>query len=206
MKYKVLDDRKGYSLIEIMIVVGIVGVISAIAVPQVSRMFGFYRLSGDTRSISNSIAGAKLRAAREFSQVRVYVNLSAKTFHMEIWDKTNKVWTTPSTEGATSLSTSVSFGTGGVTTAPDGTAIAQAPNCTDDTGKTTPGTGTAVTGTSCVIFNSRGVPVNTSNAPTSADTLYVTDGTAVYGITVAATGMIRSWQTPPTGTPHWILN
>jgi hypothetical protein len=37
------------------------------------------------------------------------------------------------------------------------------------------------------------------------EALYVTDGTAVYGVTVAASGMIRGWRTPPVSTPTWVL-
>ena len=42
-------------------------------------------------------------------------------------------------------------------------------------------------------------------SPTAANAHYLTDGTAVYGITVAATGMIRTWRTPATTTPSWSL-
>ena len=34
--------------------------------------------------------------------------------------------------------------------------------------------------------------------------MYITDGNAVYGITVSATGMIRTWRTLPLGTPAWV--
>ena len=62
-----------------------------------------------------------------------------------------------------------------------------------------------------IVFNSRGVPIGPSGAPTgteppiATDALYVTDGSAVYGATVSATGMIRLWQTRPTATPTWTL-
>jgi hypothetical protein len=35
--------------------------------------------------------------------------------------------------------------------------------------------------------------------------LYVTDGTAVYGLAVSATGMVRTWKTLPLATPSWSL-
>jgi len=206
MKFQMLDDRRGYSLIEILMVVAIFGIVSAIAIPQMGKLFGFYRLSGDARSLSDSVAGAKMRASSEFSQARVYVDLTGRTFLTQSWDKTNLVWKTEG--GSTSLSSNVSFGFGSVSTPPSNTqgTIAQAPQCTDDTGKTTPGTGNAVANTACVTFNSRGVPVDTTNAPTAADAIYVTDSSAVYVITIAATGMVRSWQTPATSSPHWVLN
>jgi hypothetical protein len=52
------------------------------------------------------------------------------------------------------------------------------------------------------MFNSRGVPVDSSFAPTASDALYVTDGAAVYGLTIAATGMMRTWRTG-SGMSTW---
>jgi hypothetical protein len=84
------------------------------------------------------------------------------------------------------------------------TTIGQAANCVNDTG-------VAIANTACVLFNSRGIPVAPNGAPpnvgapTADDALYVTDGTAVYGMTVSATGQIRLWRTNPTSTPAWVL-
>ena len=44
----------------------------------------------------------------------------------------------------------------------------------------------AIANTACIMFNSRGVPIDSTFAPTGDDALYVTDGMAVYGVTVAA--------------------
>jgi len=203
MKHQVLDDRRGYSLIEILMVVAIFGIVSAIAIPQMGKLFGFYRLSGDARSVSNSIAGAKMRAAADFSRVRIYVDIDNNTFMMQSWDKTLNAgaggWKTEG--GLTALSSNVKFGYSSVSTSPNGTAIAWAAQCTADDG-------TSIAHTACVMFNSRGVPVDVSLAPTSADAVFLTDvpSTAVYSVTVAATGMIRSWQTPSAATAHWVIN
>lgn len=198
MKRHCLSDRRGYSLIEIMVVVLLTGVVAAIAVPMMSNTLGFFRLSGDARSISNSVAVAKMRAASDFSRVRLYVDLSTKSHHIESWDKVNSTWVVEG--GTTSLSSNVTFGFGAVGAPPPNTqaAIAQAPLCTNDAG--------AVIGnTACFMFNSRGVPIDSTFSPTAVDALYLTDGSAVYGVTAAATGMIRLWRTLPTATPTWVL-
>jgi hypothetical protein len=70
-------------------------------------------------------------------------------------------------------------------------AIAQAPQCLTTAG-------VAIANTACVVFNSRGIPIDTVLSPTAADALYVTDGTAVYGVTVAATGFIQLWASKTT--------
>ena len=202
MKHHALSDSRGYSLVEILIVVAIFAVVSAIAVPQMGKLFGYYKLSGDTRSVSNAVAVAKMRAAADFTRVRLYVDLGG-TFKMQSWDRTLNSgaggWKTET--GLTYLSSGVTFDYSSVATAPPGTQSTrgQAAVCTADDGS-------SISNTACVMFNSRGVPVDSTFAPTAADAIYLTDGSAVYVVTVAATGMIRSWQSPNASTPNWVLN
>ena len=191
-------DRRGYSLIEILVVVALTGIIAAIAVPMMGNSLGFFRLSGDARSLSNSIALSKMRAASVFSRVRVYIDRGARSFHLETWNSTTNQWTADT--GNTYLSQGVNFAFNPVSTAPPNTqaTIQQAQTCRDNLGA-------AVANTSCVIFNSRGIPIDGVTSRPIVDAVYVTDGTAVYSVTIAATGMVRSWKTPPSATPNWIL-
>jgi prepilin-type N-terminal cleavage/methylation domain-containing protein len=188
----------GFSLIEIMIVVGLIGVISAIAVPMFGNAVAGFRVSGDARSVSNAAAIAKMRAASNFSRVRLYVDLNAETHRVQSWSKAavDCCWVTEG--GTTALSTGVTFGFSAVTAAPPNTqtTIGQASQCTADDG-------TAIANTACIMFNSRGVPIDSTFAP-AGDALYVTDGTMVYGVTVAPTGMLRLWRTLPVATPDWV--
>ena len=192
-------SETGFTILETLFVVGLISVISAIAVPMFGGALADFRLSGDARGLSNAIAVAKMRAASNFSRVRLFVDISGRTHHLESWNKTTSEWDTEG--GLTHLSTGVFFSFGIVGTAPPNTqtTIAQAPECTDDDGD-------PIGGTACVMFNSRGVPVDSTFAPTGLDAIYLADGSAVYGITVAATGMLRMWRTLPTETPTWMLN
>jgi prepilin-type N-terminal cleavage/methylation domain-containing protein len=197
--------QAGFSLLELLLVVGLTTVIAAIAVPMMSNTIGDFRIRGDARALNSAVSLAKLRAASAFTQTRLYVDLSANTFHVESWQKTGTpAWVTEG--GTTTLSTNDTFSQGVVATPPSSTqtTIGQAANCVDTTG-------TAIANTACVLFNSRGIPVAASGAPpnvgapTGNDALYVTDGTAVYGVTVSATGQIQLWQTKPLATPSWVL-
>lgn len=172
-----------------MIVVGLIGVISAISIPMVGNAFRNLRLSGDARALSNTMSLAKMRAASTFGRSRVYVDLGGRTYHIENQQAAGAPWVT---EGGTlTLSSGVSFSFGGLTTPPPNTqaAIAQSPQCLTEADE-------AIGNTACVVFNSRGVPIDQTGGPTTADALYITDGTAVAGITVAATGLVRVWQSP----------
>jgi prepilin-type N-terminal cleavage/methylation domain-containing protein len=193
----------GFSLIEIMVVVGIIGVLGALAAPSFNNAIASFRLSGDARGISNSAALAKMRAASDFSRVRLYIDLSAKTHRIQVFDKTSDICCWVNQGGTTSLSTGVSYGYGVVTVPPPNTQgiIQQAPLCTDDTGAN-------IAGTACIMFNSRGVPIGNgpSYAPIGLDAIYVTDGQAVYGVTIAATGLLRMWRAFPVAIPAWVRN
>jgi prepilin-type N-terminal cleavage/methylation domain-containing protein len=194
----------GFSLIELVMVVGLVGVISAIAVPMMKNTLGDFSLSGDARSLSNAVSFAKLRAAASFSQARVFIDLAEKSHHVETWQKDPPTWIADG--GTRTLSTNDTFGFGVVGTAPpfSQAVIAQASECVADDGA-------AIANTACVLFNSRGIPVDPAGAPpavgspTGNDAIYLTDGTAIYAVTISATGLIKLWRTNPTATPAWFL-
>jgi prepilin-type N-terminal cleavage/methylation domain-containing protein len=185
----------GFSALELLVGVAITGVIAAIAIPMSGNSLGYYRLSGDARSVSNAIAVTKMRASATFSQARLYVDLNGKSFHIESWQKTGTPgWIAES--GSTALNSQNSFGYGTVGSAPlnTQTTIAQSPACLDASAN-------AIANTACVVFNSRGIPTSAS----SVNAIYLTDGNLVYGATVSATGMVRLWQTRNNGTPAWLL-
>lgn len=197
------QDSRGFSLIELLMVLAIMGVLAAVTVPMSGNTIRFLKISGDARELSNATAVAKMRAAAKFTQARVYVDVTGRQFYVQTKDKATSTWT--SEGGAVSLSSTVSFGYGPVPAPPPDTqtTIGQAPQCTTMAGS--PPVETPVANTACIIFNSRGLPIDTTGSPTGLDAIYVTDGTAVYGITVAATGFIRTWQANSTSTATWSL-
>jgi prepilin-type N-terminal cleavage/methylation domain-containing protein len=190
----------GFTILELLMVVAVIGIIGAFAVPMFGRTMAAFRLTGDARSLSNAMAVAKIRAAANFSRVRLYVDLVEGTHHLETLDRSVDPdhWTIEG--GSTYLSPFVSFAYSPVTAPPPNTqaVIGQAPPCTTDDGD-------PIANTACIMFNSRGTPVDASGAPTAEGALYISDGTAVFTTVVAATGMIRLWRTLPTATPSWVL-
>ncbi len=196
------DRRRtqGFSLIEILFVLALTGVIGAIAVPMMSNTLGDLRLSGNARGLFNAVSLTKMQASSNFTQTRLYVDLSVNAYHTEIWQKTGAAWVT---QGSTTPLSNVAetYGFGAVSSAPPTTqgTIGQAPQCFD--AATPPH---AIGNTACILFNSRGVPVDSTGQPIGSYALYITDGTAVFGVTVSTTGSIRLWRTNPTTTPSWV--
>jgi len=194
-------DSRGYTLVELLMVVGIMAVLAAITVPMTGNAVRYIKVSGDARDLANATAVTKMRAAAKFSQARLYIDVIGKQYYVQTYDKTTSAWVTDG--GTTSLASTVSFGYGPVSTPPANTqspSIGQAPLCKNNASPPVD-----VANTACIVFNSRGIPVDSTGSPYGNDAIYVTDGGAVYGITIAATGFIRTWRTNATSTPSWTL-
>ena len=181
--------QHGFSIVELLVVLAIFGVIAALALPSTSVTVADLRLRGDARGVHNSVGLAKMRAAARFTRVRLYIDRSTDAYRLQYWDKTAADWANE-VDPTVQLQEGVDFGFGGLTTAPPNTqsAIAMSPPCKTKTG-------TDIANTSCVVFNSRGIPIDGSGNITGESGLYVTDGVGTYGVTLSATPLVRLWWT-----------
>ena len=187
------DD--GFTLIDILVVIALAGIVVAMAVPLSDSTSRAFRLKGDAQAVANMVSLAKMRAAARYSRTRVRADLAANSFRMEVWTPTNpanKQVGTWVTDGPTvQLSNGVTFGVALRTAPPPNTqtAIGQAPACT---GQASLDTGTQPN-TSCIVFNSRGIPIDALGQPLGGNALYITDGASVYATTITATPLVRQW-------------
>jgi len=208
--------QAGFSTLELLVVIAMSIIITAIAVPSYLNTANYLRIAGDLRALNGITAQAKMRAAADFTHARAYVNLANGTYHLELWNKAgnsgNGCW---QTDGDTanactvanspvlSLSQGDTFGFGSLTAGPTPgqTTISQAAVC--HVGATNnPGGGTTTANTACIEFNSRGTPVDNTGAPVATGAFYITNTAAVDGITASATGSIQTWSTPASSA-NW---
>jgi type II secretory pathway pseudopilin PulG len=187
-----LARQEGYTLIDILVVVGLIGVLGAIAVPVIGTSASGQRFRADAQALNNLVGLAKMRASSGFTRARVRANIVENTFVLERWDKTTNLWVP---EGGTErIFRDVRFGFGVLGTPPPGTqaAIALSPPCRGGLDAVSAEIGD----TACIVFNSRGLPIDGDGVLFGGHALYVTDGTGVYATTVTATPRIRLWWTP----------
>jgi prepilin-type N-terminal cleavage/methylation domain-containing protein len=191
-----LPSERGFTLLEVMTTTGLLVILAVFSLPITSRAVADVRLRGDARAVANTVSLAKMRATSAFSRARVFADLSTNAFYVQVWDRTNDEWVTEG--GATNTSTGVAFGFGAIGAPPPDTqpAIGQSPLCKDDDA-------VDIANTACIVFNSRGIPVDETGAPYGANALYITDGVGVFGTTLTATPLINLWWSP-AGATNWV--
>ena len=195
---KRLRSESGYSLIEIMGAMALMTILSAFAVPMVSSTTSGIKLRDQANAMADLIGLAKLRATSEFSRSRLYVDLAAESYVLQIWDADAGDWVNE--QAAISLPQGIDFGWGELEVSP--------PNTQDDD---VPKFATAcinkdredIDKTACIMFNSRGIPIDKDNSPIGGNAFYLTDGTGVRAVTVTATPLIRRWWSS-AATPNWV--
>ncbi len=188
----------GFSLVELLTVIFIIITFAAIAIPNLMTVVGNLKTRGDARDLNGEIVLAKMRAASDYARARVYADLSANTFHIDVYQFGSGTWVADG--GTQSLSNGVTFGYGSLTSPPTGMAsLSQAPLCLQNNLTST------IANTACIMFNSRGIPVDSTWTPTPNDALYVTNGKSITGVTVSVAGLTKIWRSD-VSTANWNQN
>jgi len=190
----------GFSMIELLIVLICIIILMAIAIPSVTGLARSFRIGGDTREIAALLNLARLRAAADYTHARVYVNLSANTYHLEVWNKASACWQTfEDSNSCTQITSPVAplapgdtFGFGSIATGPTGAAPAQAPACIS--GVAGPSPGSTTSNTACIEFNSRTYPVDSTNKVVASDAIYIQNAEGYQAIALSVSGQPAQYR------------
>jgi prepilin-type N-terminal cleavage/methylation domain-containing protein len=74
---------RGFSLMEIMVVLLLMAIIVAIALPQAISALKDYRLHSNATAISSYLNVARMKAASQYAPYRMVINVSAGTYTLE---------------------------------------------------------------------------------------------------------------------------
>ena len=169
-----VDGQRGFTMVELMLALGVVAIVLTTSLPLLLNSQRTYRLMNDTRTIADQLTMARVRAASEFTQVRLNFNLNNGSYQLQLWDKTNSNFDLA--EGGTQyLSGAINFSFGGISTpAGSQTTIQESPQ---------------------IIFNSRGVAVDNTGAATGNYAVYLrNDEGQTSAVTVSASGKVNIWR------------
>ena len=174
-----MKKEKGFTMIELMITMVILGVLLGLAIPGFSRWLPNYRLRGATRDLYSTLQFTKSGAIKERAEWAVRFT---GTGSYEVWSSgSNRVWdgysapndTLVKTVSLSDYGSGVSFGAGSATSAVGGGAITAVPP-------------------NPIVFNSRGFTTN--NATVLA---YMTNNkNTSYAVGTLASGVVilRKWN------------
>jgi len=203
------SNQSGFTFLELLIVVAMIMIVSGFAVPWYQTAMRNFRIAGDARTIKGELLLAKMRAAARFTWTRVRFNLDTRIFQTEFWNKDTDEWQLLDVGAPQSLSANVSFGLGDMTDPPPGTqtTLALSEPCTEGQAGTPdePGQGTTIDDTACILFNSRGFPVDADGNVTPDNAIYMQSGPMVTGVTVSVTSVAKMWQGDSSDPTNWLL-
>jgi prepilin-type N-terminal cleavage/methylation domain-containing protein len=202
----ILDSA--FTMVEILLVVAVIGVIAAMAIPQAYQAVKAYRLHADASALAGQLNVARLRAASQFAPYRVVISTASGTYWRE------KLCG----DTSTSVDSACTSPYNGLTT-PDiesGTQYALEGDTFSScrpaflSGSGYPGTIQADP-SPCpnpldIYFNTRGAPVDGSGNPlgNGGAVVYVSNqNNLVDAVTVAIGGSVTVWNWDP-GSNAWM--
>jgi prepilin-type N-terminal cleavage/methylation domain-containing protein len=195
------NKDSGFTILELLVVVIVIGIIVAMAIPQALTAVKAYRLHTDTAAVAAQLNVTRFRATSQNAPFRLNIvtTTSPATFAMERLCGGTPVGTDSSCTGSAYLPRTSGI-EGGVQVIARGNSF----TTTNPGGATYPGTITGGSAATTFYFNTRGMPVTSSGNPLSSGgaVIYVTNNAGLTdAVVVTVGGRISTYQwRPPRGT------
>lgn len=172
---------KGFSVIEILVVLGIIFILAALTIPNFRSTSAFNRLRNSAYNLANQIEQARFRSVSELNPHRVVIDPANNRWSLERRiDRTNPAsgYTTVSI-GA--LENGVRYGFGSISNTPSPMEQCGTTSC-------------APVLSTFIAFNSRGFPIDATGVPRPRNTVYLMNGQDTFAITVSLAGSVELWR------------
>jgi len=178
------QKNQGFSMLEILVVIAIVGIIAAFALPNALTFVKGYRLHANASAIAAQLNVTRFRATSQYKPYRLSINTSAGTSTRE---RLSTSYASPQSEEAIPLDRGVRY----LTTCP----VSAKPGSI----------GSSVTAAStAVYFNTRGLPVDSGGITYNNNVVYLANDNNLYdAVTVSLGGKVTIWNYN-TSTAAWV--
>jgi len=204
------EKDSGFSMLELLLTVAIIGVVAAFAVPSAINALQAYRLHSDTSAVAGFLNVARMRAASQYAPYALDLDdtVTPPTFQIERLQATVYNPLSPAAATYSSLATPVyELGTQYASTRNTFSECLPAAASGVYPGPLTANPSTC-SGPFQFCFNTRGVPVQCSTGaspgsplPNGGVALYLTNaGGLNNAITISVGGVVQAWSWDPAGS------
>ncbi len=165
-KYLLRNNSRGFSLIELAMLLAIVGIMAGFSIPVLNSTLQDVRLIGDARNIATGLTYAKLSAVSQTTRCRLSFDLG------------NNQWSTTKlnrTSGSYEAQGSANWLTNGGS--PTGAVF--------NTSSSSSPSGFPTSSSTTITFNSRGIPIE------GPSVIYVSNSGSNYAVTVSLSGKVQ---------------
>lgn len=165
----------GFSLVEILIVLALAAALAAISIPIISSSLRNMQLAADAQNISSTLSAARLKAKSTMTPYRISFDLGSNRWSLEKFNPNN---------GQFELEQAVNQLSSGLA----GSGIRFL-----EKSESHPGIFPSES-SGTITFNTRGIPVDINNMPTSNNIVYISKSGSDYAISTTLTGNVQVWK------------
>jgi len=165
----------GFSLNEILIVLTIVAILSALTIPTLSSSMQDMQLLGDARNISSTLNHARLKSVSLMNRYQISFDLANDQWHLDKFNSASANYELQ--QDVNELSRGLA-GSGITFKTTSETHPGNFPSSSSNT----------------ITFNALGIPIDGSNIPTSDNIIYISKSDVDYAVTVTLTGKVQIWK------------
>ena len=170
-----IGEDKGFSMVELVMLVGMIVIMMAISIPMLSSSMRDMQLVADARSIASTLTVAKLTATSQMTHCRLSFDLTNNEWQIEKLNRSNGQFELQ--QDTNQLSRGVA--NSGITFK---TSSDSAPS------------GFPTSSSSAITFNSRGIPIDGAGVPTASNIIYLSKNPSDYAVSVSLAGKVQLWR------------
>ncbi|MBL4665257.1 MAG: GspH/FimT family protein [Nitrospinaceae bacterium] len=184
-----LESKKGFTLIEIIITMAIIGIVSAIAIPNFSKWKEKHEIDGQAQKVYFDLMLARTTAVKSNNNVRVTFNLVANTYKIHEDSNDNGVEDGGENLKNAVLENNVQFAYNVGISDTDGNTVTSA---------------VSFGGAQVVVFDSRGQASSSGSVLLlHLNDIGISDGRARLISVLQATGGVDYWKYSAADNPPW---